>query len=181
MQANAESEHEEQDDNEDDCDEDDCDDDDENIVTSRELATKIGRKSRSFCSLPMKYQAVAGEARIYIDNYTLFKKALLVPGEGLKLVIRAWNHSLKGLWQLEQTKQVEIYVCEQDPPNVVGMLIYNSSKVFTLEHNPTWYTNVEPSCLKYIRLVTCAKKTSKNRWSTCWRGTGSSAPKRVDM
>lgn len=47
---------------------------------------ELGKKSRAFSSIPYRYQATTLGARKIVANYTLFRRALLPPGEVNKLV-----------------------------------------------------------------------------------------------
>ena len=64
---------------------------DENVdpVTGELLDSELSRKSRAFSSIPYEHQATTQGAREIVANYTLFRKALLPPGEVNKLVFRA--------------------------------------------------------------------------------------------
>ena len=50
-------------------------------------------------------------ARKIVANYSLFRKALLPPGEVNKLVSRAWQHAYTGDAQIEFPDKAMVYVC----------------------------------------------------------------------
>ena len=80
-------------------------------ITGELLDSELGKKSRAFSGIPYKYQATTLGARKIVANYTLFRKALLPPGEVNKLVSRAWEHAYTGDAQIEFPDKAMVYVC----------------------------------------------------------------------
>ena len=76
--------------------------DEEDIVSSATPA---------FSEIPDMYQQMAYRACGIVENYILFKKSLLIPGEVHMLIEKAWNRSQKGNRQLERIQEVDIHVC----------------------------------------------------------------------
>ena len=101
---------------------------DENVdpVTGELLNPELGTKSRAFSSILYKYQATTLEARKIVANYTLFRKALLPPGEVNKLVSRAWQHAYTGDAQIDFLDKAMVYVCRNCHPCGVGKLTGSS-------------------------------------------------------
>ena len=77
---------------------------DENVdpVTGELLDPKLESKSRAFSSIPYKYQGITLGARKIVANYTLFRRALLPPGDVNKLIARSWERSYTDDAQLEE-------------------------------------------------------------------------------
>ena len=80
-------------------------------VTGELLDPELGRNSRAFSSILYIYQAPTLVARKIVANYTLFRRALLPPGEVNKLVARAWQRSYKGDAQIDFPDKANVYVC----------------------------------------------------------------------
>ena len=101
---------------------------DENVdlVTGELLDPELCRKSRTFSSIPYKYQATTLGARKIVANYTLFKKALPPPREVNKLVSRAWEHVYHGDTQIEFPDKAMVYVCRNCHPCSVAKLTGSS-------------------------------------------------------
>ena len=101
---------------------------DENVdtVTGELLDPELGRKSRAFSSIPYKHQVTTLGARKIVANYTLFRKALLPPGEVNKLVSRAWEHAYTGDPQIEFPDKAMVYVWRNCHPCSVGKLTGSS-------------------------------------------------------
>ena len=82
------------------------------LVTGELLDPELGRNSRAFSRVPYIYQATTLEVRKIVANYTLFRRALLPPGEVNKLVARAWERAYTGDVQIEFPDKGNIYVCQ---------------------------------------------------------------------
>ena len=75
------------------------------------LAPGIGRGSRSFSSIPIEYQSTVLLGAKIIENYTLYQKPLLTPGEILLLVRNTWEAAqTEQNRYVEKIKVVDIYV-----------------------------------------------------------------------
>ena len=85
------------------------DSDNESMVSAAVLAPGLGKTTRAFSGLPNHYQNITSIARRVVENYTLFRKPLLIPGVTLLLLQSAWNRA-QGDRYVEKIKQVDTYV-----------------------------------------------------------------------
>ena len=82
---------------------------DDGILTVSDLGPELGR-TRSFIAIEAKYQPMAKIAEVVVVDYTLFKKALLTPGEVLLLINNAWEKAQLSSRCIEMPGTVNRYV-----------------------------------------------------------------------
>jgi hypothetical protein len=81
----------------------------ESTVSTSVIALGLGKNTRAFSGIPDNYQSMTIVARRVIENYTLYQKPLLTPGETLLLLQSAWDRA-QGNRYIERIKQVDTYV-----------------------------------------------------------------------
>jgi len=79
------------------------------------LAPGLGQDTRAFTGIPDRHQGSAAIAWKIVEDYTLYHKPLLTPGEMLLLVQDAWHRAQKQSKQhLHKVKEVDRYVYQSN-------------------------------------------------------------------
>ncbi|KAF8440636.1 hypothetical protein BGX38DRAFT_1205495 [Terfezia claveryi] len=100
------------------------------------IAPGLGKNTRAFSSIPGHYQHMTSIARTVVENYTLYRKPFLTPGETLLLLQSAW-HKAQGNQYVERIKPVDTYlksIHTRTRAQLVAECRHTIIKVYGLNH-----------------------------------------------
>ncbi|KAF8418912.1 hypothetical protein BGX38DRAFT_1242449, partial [Terfezia claveryi] len=100
------------------------------------IAPGLGKNTRAFSSIPGHYQHMTSIARTVVENYTLYRKPFLTPGETLLLLQSAW-HKAQGNRYVERIKPVDTYlksIHTRTRAHLVAECRHTIIKVYGLNH-----------------------------------------------
>ncbi|KAF8435250.1 hypothetical protein BGX38DRAFT_1217771 [Terfezia claveryi] len=100
------------------------------------IAPGLGKNTRAFSSIPGHYQHMTSIARTVVENYTLYRKPFLTPGETLLLLQSTW-HKAQGNRYVERIKPVDTYlksIHTRTRAHLVAECRHTIIKVYGLNH-----------------------------------------------
>ncbi|RPB25705.1 hypothetical protein L211DRAFT_848030 [Terfezia boudieri ATCC MYA-4762] len=112
-------------------------DENETSTPTSVLAPGIGKWTRAFAGIPGIHQGITNVARKIVEQYTLYKKPLLTPGEILLLIQNAWARAQIESRYLERVPAVDCYlksIHTRTRAHLVAECRFHIMKIYGINH-----------------------------------------------